>query len=179
MAKKLLADAGYPNGFKLPVGMDWTPSWTLQDVVLAIQGDLKTVGIDVELHSQDLATIVDKALGRNNQSLADIAIGRNVDVIGFGPSRTFLGCGKPAGAGPAQLQWCDPEYDRLLDAAFVETDVAKRTDLLRQANDIQVAAAHTLPLYFEPSFFAYTPKLQDVTYQHDIFYNFDTVYKIK
>jgi peptide/nickel transport system substrate-binding protein len=179
MAKQLLAEAGYTNGFKLPVGMDWTPSWTLQDVVLAIQGDLKAVGVETELHSQELATIVDKALGRNNQTLADIAIGRNVDVIGFGPSRTFLGCNKPVGGTPAILQWCDPEWDRLQDAAYAEPDAAKRSELLREASDRQVEAAHTLPLYFEPSFFAYNPKLQDVTYQHDVFYNFDAVYRAK
>ena len=47
-AKRLLAEAGYPNGFRLTGGMDWTTGFTIQDVVVAIQSDLKGVGIEID-----------------------------------------------------------------------------------------------------------------------------------
>ncbi|GIW10560.1 MAG: hypothetical protein KatS3mg061_1617 [Dehalococcoidia bacterium] len=73
-AKQLLAEAGYPNGMKLPYGIDYSPL-SLQDTVLAVQGDLRAVGIEVELHNNENAVIQDKIFGRNNQLLGDIYAG--------------------------------------------------------------------------------------------------------
>lgn len=176
-AKKLLADAGYANGFKIT--LDYTTSFTPQDVALAIQGDLKAIGIESELRSNELAAYVDRAYGRNNLSFGEITLGRIPDVIGFGPSRTFWGCGKPAGAPPIAAQWCSPEWDKLMDAAFAEADQTKRVALLRQANQVQIDANHQIPLYLESSSDAYPTKIKGFKRQHVVFFNFDDTYKLK
>src|SRR5690606_21101116 len=100
-AKELLAEAGYPNGFKLEGGIDYTTAQVNPEIPLAVQGWLRDIGIEVELINNENAIFVDKAYGRNNTKKGDLWMGRGGDATGFGPSRVFSGCGKPAGAPPA------------------------------------------------------------------------------
>jgi peptide/nickel transport system substrate-binding protein len=178
-AKRLLAEAGYPNGFTLSGGLDWTPMFTFQDVALAVQADLKAVGIEFQLSNLEYARFVDKAYGRNNLVLADLTIGRAPDVLGVGISRTFIGCGKPAGGTPAVLVYCDPAYDKALDDAYAEADAAKRAAQLKKANQLYTESITAIPLYFEPGYIVYTTKVKGVEPQHPIYYNFDSAYLVK
>jgi ABC-type transport system substrate-binding protein len=62
-AKQLLADAGYPDGFKMTI---WIPDGRyVQDrrVSEATAGYLKDIGVDVELQTYEWATYVSKLLG--------------------------------------------------------------------------------------------------------------------
>ena len=53
MAKKLLADAGYPNGFKTKIYCD--PRTTTRDAMVAVQAYLATSGIQVDLDFPEAA----------------------------------------------------------------------------------------------------------------------------
>jgi ABC-type transport system substrate-binding protein len=58
-AKKLLAEAGYEDGFK--VNLLSTSQYTfLQDNALSVQDDLKAIGIDAKLDSPDWSTRIQK-----------------------------------------------------------------------------------------------------------------------
>jgi len=62
-AKQLLADAGYPNGFKMII---WIPDGRyVQDrrVSEAVAGYLKEIGVEVDLQTYEWATYVSKLLG--------------------------------------------------------------------------------------------------------------------
>jgi ABC-type transport system substrate-binding protein len=62
-AKQLLADAGYPNGFKMAI---WIPDGRyVQDrrVSEAVAGYLKEIGVEVDLQTFEWATYVNKILG--------------------------------------------------------------------------------------------------------------------
>jgi len=62
-AKQLLADAGYPNGFKMII---WIPDGRyVQDrrVSEAVAGYLKDIGVEVDLQTYEWATYVNKLLG--------------------------------------------------------------------------------------------------------------------
>ncbi|WP_237248775.1 ABC transporter substrate-binding protein [Spelaeicoccus albus] len=54
-AKKLLAQAGYPNGFKATL-LTTSQYQFLEDLGLSVQSDLKAIGIDVKMDSPDWAT---------------------------------------------------------------------------------------------------------------------------
>ncbi|GIW11871.1 MAG: hypothetical protein KatS3mg061_2928 [Dehalococcoidia bacterium] len=67
MAKRLLAEAGYPNGFKLPAGPRLTrPVAAKQNYLVAVQADLKAVGVEVDLIPNEESVFVDKAYGRRD-----------------------------------------------------------------------------------------------------------------
>lgn len=176
-ARQLLAEAGYPNGFKLPCGIDFTLSMTPSDLVVAVQSNLRQVGIEVDVNQLELTEYVDKAYGRKQQ--CDMMFGGTADALGFGPSRVFQGCGKPAGGGPGTTWYCNPEWDRLMDRAYAERDLQKRIEYARQANAIQRQDSYLLFMLNAPSFIAYSPKVRGMTIELSFIYNFDSVYKVR
>lgn len=178
-AKQMLAEAGYPNGFTLKGGIDFTTGQVSQEIPVAVQGFLRDIGVQVELISNENAIFVDKSYGRNNQVKGDFWMGRSGDATGFGPSRVFLGCNKPSGAPPAALLYCNPAWDAVLDAAYAEPDDAKRAVLLKQATQISLDEAIQILLFNEPSFIISSPKIQGVNPIHTTLYTIDTVYRIK
>jgi ABC-type transport system substrate-binding protein len=144
---------------------------------VAIQSNLRQVGIDLDVHQLELTEYVDKAYGRKQQG--DMLFGGTADAIGFGPSRVFQGCGKPVGGRPGTTWYCNPEWDRLMDLAYSERDLQKRIEYMRQANRIQREDAHLLFVVHAPSFIVHSPKVRDVAPELTFIYNFDRAYKIK
>ncbi|MFN8532552.1 MAG: ABC transporter substrate-binding protein [Dehalococcoidia bacterium] len=176
-AKALLTEAGYPNGFKLPYGVDFTLSMTPADLVIAIQSNLKQVGIDLEVHQIEASEYIDKAYGRKPQG--DMLFGGTSDSLGFGPSRVFQGCGKPAGGAAGSTWYCNPEWDRNMDLAYGERDLQKRIEYARRANAIQREDNYLLFLMNAPSFVVHSPKVRGMNIELSFIYNFDSIYKVK
>lgn len=177
-ARQLLTEAGYPNGFRLPVGLGYTTAFNPQDVVVAIQSNLRDVGIEFTVVPNERAVAVDKAYGRNNLQKEDIWMGRQGDPLGFGGNRTFFGCGKPVG-DPSALYWCNPEWDRLQDAALAERDPTRRAQLLRDANRLMREDAPVIPLYLPASFVVHSPKLAGLDFEGYSQISFDAAYRVK
>jgi peptide/nickel transport system substrate-binding protein len=179
-AKQLLAEAGYPNGFKLPHGIDFTPGMTRPDLVIAIQGYLRAVGVEAEVNSWELGVFVDKRYGRNNQTNGDISVGGSGDGNGFfTQGRTFNGCGKPIGGNAESLSYCNPEWDRLLDQAYGEKDPVRRSQLMKQANRVFREDVPVIFLTSNPIYVVHTVKTKGVELAMPLAYNFDSAYKIK
>jgi peptide/nickel transport system substrate-binding protein len=177
-AKALLAEAGYPNGFKAQ--MEYQPNTLNQQVVLAVQGMLKEVGVEVEAVALDFVTNADKTFGRNNTTKADIFGTVTGDSTGFVTSvRNTYGCGKPLGAPGTALFWCNQDWERLMDQAIQERDQARREALWRQANKLMRDDAHVLHLLVIPAqnIMGAKTKGQKVgSFQN---FNLDSLYKIK
>jgi peptide/nickel transport system substrate-binding protein len=179
-AKDLLAAAGYPNGFKLPLGMDYTAGMTLPDIIVAMKGYFNDVGVDVPMINNELGVFVDKAYGRNNTVKGDMWSGGTGDGNGFFvQNRTFTGCGRPVGGSPDALLYCNPEWDRLLDAAFAERDPVKRGDLMRQANKVFRDDVPVIFFLNNSGFIINTQKTKGIEIAMPLAYNFDSAYKIK
>ena len=133
-AKSLLAEAGYPNGFELPFGLEFTPQTGQQDVVVAIQGNLRDVGITAKVLNLELAVFLDKFYARNGQQRGDLFfIGSPVDANGFASNvPTGYSCNK----APENIWYCNPDFDKLFVQAVTEPDLAKRADILKKATQI-------------------------------------------
>lgn len=172
-AKQLLAEAGYPNGVKLPIGIEYTPQTANQDVMLAIQGYLRDVGIDSPLQGYELAQFLDKLYGRNGQSKGDIFITALGDGNGFDTlGNTFYGC------APKFNWYCNAEFDKLHAEAAMEPDIAKRTALLRKAAQIITGDVSHLYLIVVPSFAISTTKVKSLEYPGITNRLFDATYKV-
>lgn len=175
-AKRLLAEAGYPNGFKLPVGIEYTSgSTTSTDLVLAVQSALKEVGVEAEVKQYEFAAFLDKYYGRNGQQKGDIFFQGLGDFNGmFSLGRGLYDCDKTG----FEIWWCNREFIRFYDQAMQEPDLAKRTDLMRKGN---AAFREDVPVIFlmtTSQFLVHTPKVKDVKFPVASSYRFDSAYKI-
>lgn len=179
-AKKLLAEAGYPNGFKLAGGLDFSNGRGEQNLIIAFQADMKAIGIEFDLISNEESVFVDKAYGRRDLPKGDIWSGSNGEDNGFFTGvRTFYGCGKPVGGPDRSKLYCNPEWDKMMDAAYGEADPAKRRTMLQAANKIfrdDVPVVYTIS---KSVFLASTTKIRGVDIPTPNTFNFDAVYKVK
>lgn len=179
MARRLLAEAGYPNGFG-GITMEMSRAQNLQDLMQIIQGQLKEVGVQVDLEIIDGALYSDRVYGRNNAQKSDLVMSGNGDTNGFNTAiRVLIGCGKPIGAPPTAVYWCNPEWDRLQDAALAERDPTRRAQLLRDANKLMRDDAAVIPLYLPASFVLHSPKIAGLDFDGYSQINFDAAYRIK
>lgn len=173
-AKELLAQAGYPNGFKLEVGLDFTPTSVNPQMLLAVQGFLKDVGVDAQINSYEIGTFLDKFYARNGQGKSEIFMFVSGDANGMGSSlRGNFNCDKKN----FEVWWCQPGFDKLYDQAMTEPDTAKRNDLLKQAQKALLADVPALYLVTAPIFVASGAKIKNVEISTPLVYRFDDVYR--
>jgi peptide/nickel transport system substrate-binding protein len=173
MAKQLLAQASYPNGFKLPVGIEFTPLSANPDLAAAIQSNLRDVGIEAQVTSYELAAFLDKYYGRNGQVKGDLFIQATGDGNGFmSQAQGLYSCESTL------VWWCNQDFEKNMQLADVELDVAKRSVLMRKAIAGFTDDVAHLNLIIAPSFIVTGPKAKGFTWDNATAYRFDDVYKI-
>jgi peptide/nickel transport system substrate-binding protein len=154
-AKQLLAEAGYPNGFKTKLNYCTIPMFDTQ--MIAVQGYLKAVGIDAELVPLQLAAYNSQVgLGPGwDNSLCQIlqTAGPNILVqmqqITAPGSTRFISFARPS------------EFQDLLAKALQTTDEKTRTSLIQQMNKVAVDNCMVTWLWNQPAMMAKTTKVHD------------------
>lgn len=149
-AKKLLAEAGYPNGFE--VGMDCPNDRYVNDgqICQAVVGMLARIGVKVNLNAQPKAQYFAKVLKPGGYKTSFYLLGWTPGTL---DSHNVLydihGCraeGSPR--GEANLGgYCNPKVDALADQILVESDVAKRNALIKEAFTITTNEFAYVPLH--------------------------------
>lgn len=140
-AKKLLEEAGYGDGLKLVFEL---PQYGTGEIVETwIQRDLKKIGIDVELRKFEWVTY----LGRWASGMTGDAA---MNTIGWGMSTpAWIGivsrCDTVPPGGQNSGYYCNPEVDKLLDAAILTPDPAAARDLYQKANRLIMDDAAFVP----------------------------------
>lgn len=135
VAKRLLAEAGYPNGFTtelwaMSVQRPYIPD--AQAVAKLIQEDLAEIGVKVVIKSPDWQGYF-RGLHAGDHQMALIGwTGDNGDPDNF--LNTLLGCGSLSGNNVAKF--CNPRYDALVKKAKSSTSREERTRLYEQAQVI-------------------------------------------
>lgn len=142
-AKKLLAEAGYPNGEGAPtITFTFNTDQGHQNIAQAVQDMWKTnLGINVELKNEEWAVFQDT---RNN---FQYSMARHGWIADYNDPMTFLDMWT-TGNGQNNAGYSNKEYDKLIAQAKVELDDAKRTELLHKAEDILMDESPILPLYY-------------------------------
>ena len=141
-AKKLLADAGYPNGFSTKLLTTNGYGDTVVKEAQWVQEDLKKIGITATIDLQDYATYITKSWPTK-----DYAIGAGLQT----PWLTADDILVSQWSSKATRNWYninDPALDKMLADQRVLTDVSKRNAAL---GDIQKyiidKVSNPLPLY--------------------------------
>ncbi|GIW06170.1 MAG: ABC transporter substrate-binding protein [Dehalococcoidia bacterium] len=175
-AKQLLAQAGYANGFKLQLQMN--PASLPQEVALAVQSDLKAVGVEVEIIQLEGATFADYSNGRNNYVKADLFAFGLAESNGMSQFST-IGCNKPVGAAPSANYFCIPEQERLNEQIVNELDPAKRAALMQQATKVVADAVPAIFLLVRDAIFVTSPKTRGFDPPLFNHFHYDSMYKVK
>jgi peptide/nickel transport system substrate-binding protein len=163
MAKQLLAQAGYPNGFKTSMEVYVSqPEW--QSVGLLVQQQLKDVGIELDIQMvSDTAAWLDHFYGRKPRPAllsvglqASPAMDADFALIWFKSSQ------------PVPVKHYDnPEFDKFYDPSVTEVNEAKRLDLLQKAVRVLHDDPPFLFLVSSPQVWVYKKGLEGVTKRTD------------
>ncbi|SFM34702.1 ABC transporter substrate-binding protein [Methylobacterium pseudosasicola] len=146
-AQRLLAEAGLADGFDTelwypPVSRPYNPDG--RRVADMIRADLAQVGIRAELVTRPWNAYRAALYGGMPSLMLYGWTSDNGDPDNF--LNVLLGC-KAAQPGGANLaRWCDPVYERLVEAARRTGDRAQRQQLYRRAQGLVRAAMPWVPL---------------------------------
>jgi peptide/nickel transport system substrate-binding protein len=151
-AKKLLTEAGYPDGFE--VTMDCPNDRYVNDAAIcqAVVGMLARIGVKVDLLAQPKALYFGKVLKPGGYKTSFYMLGWTpASMDSHNVLHDILGCRddpKDATRGEANLGgYCNKEVDALADKVLVETDTAKRDQLIKQAFEIVNKDYAYIPLH--------------------------------
>lgn len=142
MARKLLAEAGYPNGEGMPtIELIYNTSEDHQKIAQAVQQMWKkNLNINVTLQNQEWKVFLD------NQKLLNYQVARMAWVGDYVDPNTFLEVFITNG-GNNRTGWSNANYDRLIRAATSAKNREERYDLLQQAEQILVDEVPFIPIY--------------------------------
>jgi len=148
-AKKLLADAGYPDGLTMDF---YVPNNEFSGVELAtvLQQQWKKAGINVNLKTIPPSTYYTDNVA-NNWLDADLA-------VTFWASRPdpqpYLDQLYKTGAAYNEAHFSDAELDKLIDQARSESDMTKRAGIMSQISKILSERGPSIIPYYTPALFA-------------------------
>lgn len=143
-AKKLLAEAGVKDlSIKLsamPVQRPYNPN--ARRMAEMIQADWKAVGVNAEIISYEWAEYLDRAKKGDSEALLMGWNGDNGDPDNF--LAVLLGCDAVGGSNYAQ--WCNKDFDALVQKAKTVSDLAERTKLYEQSQVVFKEQMPWLPI---------------------------------
>ena len=153
-AKKVLTELGYGPDKPLKIELRFNTSENHQNTAVAVQDQLKPLGIEVSLVNTDTKT----HYGLLEQH-GDYDVARAGWIADYKDPETFLRL-LVTGDGSNYALYSNPEYDGLMSQAASEADPAKRSKLLTQAEAIFVRDTPYIPLLFYSYHNIVSPKLQ-------------------
>ena len=144
-ARRLLAEAGFPDGKGLPrLKLSTTSNYL--DLCKYIQQQLGLIGIDVQVDVNPPAALREqiaqgKAAWFRGSWVADYPDAENYLSLFYSPN-----C---APAGPNYTRFNNKEFDRLYTKARRESDPTLRSDLYRRMDSLVMQEAPVIVLYYD------------------------------
>jgi len=170
-ARKLLAEAGYPNGFSLTIHGPNDRYVSDEKILQAIGPMLTRVGIETKVVTSPWSTF-------STQASAP-AYAFSVMLVGWGsgtgevssPLRSLLATpNRDTGMGPSNRgRYSNPKMDETLALALRTVDDAKRDKLLQEASEIAIGDLGLIPLHYQVNVWAvrkgysYAPRADEYT----------------
>ncbi len=147
-AKKLLAEAGYPQGFEFSLDCPNNRYVNDEEICQALVGMWARIGLKVKLNAQPMASFISKIQKFDHSAYM---LGWGVATFDANYTLQSLMRTKTTGAdGSFNLgKISDAKLDALIDGAKTETDVKKRDALLREALIITRDNYYYVPLHHQ------------------------------
>ncbi|ESR24155.1 ABC transporter substrate-binding protein [Lutibaculum baratangense] len=134
-ARQMLEEEGVSNlsmkVWAMPVQRPYNPN--ARRMAELIQSDFAEVGVEVEIVSYEWAEYLERSKAEDRDGAVLLGwTGDNGDPDNF--LAVLLGCDAVGNANRAQ--WCNEDFEKLIQEAKVESDQEKRTELYEQAQVI-------------------------------------------
>ena len=144
-AKALLKEAGIKEGteivlWAMPVQRPYNPNAKLMAEML--QNDWKKIGLNVKITSYEWGEYIKRSKGGENQAMIIGWSGDNGDPDNW--LNVLFGCDSLSGNNFSK--WCDKKFDGIVKEAKATSDIAKRTELYKQAQHILKDAVPMTPI---------------------------------
>lgn len=156
-SKKLLAEAGYPDGQGFPsLEILYNTGQGHQNVAQAVQ-DMwnKNLGVNITLRNVERKVHLDEM--KNGSYL----IARDGWIADFNDPVTFLDI-LVTGNGQNRPGYSNAEYDKLIANAKKESNPSKRFELMHKAEDILMNDMPVIPIYEYSNVVCVNPKVKDI-----------------
>jgi dipeptide transport system substrate-binding protein len=160
-AKKLLAEAGYPDGFStdlwaMPVQRPYNPN--AQRIAELMQSDLAKIGVKAEIKSFEWGEYRKRAQAGEHQMAQLGWTGDNGDPDNF--LYVLLSCNSAREGGQNIAKWCNKDFTDLLEKAKKISNQDERAKLYEQAQVIFHKEAPWFPIAHSV---VYMPMLKGVS----------------
>jgi len=145
-ARKLLADAGYGDGFSLTMNCPNDRYVNDSRICQTVAANLSRIGVKINLQAETKATYFPKINSRDTSFY----------MLGWTPTtydahntlHAIMTCVNESGAGQYNLgRYCNPELDALAKKIQSESDETTRNAMIRQAFAIHADEVGHLPLH--------------------------------
>ncbi len=165
-AKRLLSEAGYPNGVKIKFG--YPTGRYLNDKALGevLTAQLSGAGFDVDAETGEWGTYLGNALGGKYDAYI-LAIGTITLDPGYATTQF--------GTGAAFSKFSDPEIDALLLQGDQTFDPGKVAAIYQKIQALVWARGPWAPLYFQPELDATSAKVSGYAARPDEYVIFSSV----
>jgi len=138
-AKALLAEAGFPNGFKAKIWVNDNP--VRRDTAVILQDQLKQIGIDLTIETVEWGAFLD-GTARGDHEMFLLGWGTVTRDPDYGMYE--LVSSSTMGAAGNRSFYSNPEVDKLLEEGRTELDPEKRKAIYKE---IQEIIRKDIPMY--------------------------------
>lgn len=173
-ARKLLAAAGYPNGFGLTLHGPNNRYVNDDQILQAVAQMLARVGVVVKVEPLPFAVYIPRA-NKTEFSFALLGWGVSTGEASY-PLRALVATFNPD-KGYGTFNWgrySNPLLDTLVERALATVDDGQREKLLREAQRVAFADTAVVPLHYQVNTWAarrgysYTPRTDERTHAHAV-----------
>ncbi|POR51920.1 ABC transporter substrate-binding protein [Bosea psychrotolerans] len=158
-AKKLLAEAGYPNGFQLTLSSTNDRYINDSQITQAVAQYLTQIGIKTEVDAMT------RAIYFPRRAKKEFSVALGGWGSGTGEAASFLRQWPPTPneaktlGGSNYGGYKNEEFDKVIRAAVTTLDDKKRAELLQRAMTLVLADGAFIPLHFESGIWAFKSEL--------------------
>jgi oligopeptide transport system substrate-binding protein len=157
-ARRLLAEAGYPDGRGFPtLHISYNQEFTQHaDIALILRSQWQTnLGINLDLSPLEIKVFGVRLFNRQLEIARASWFGDYLDPTTF--TDKFKSDDEDNNAG-----WANPQYDALCAAAEKETNPIQRLDTLSKAEGVLLRDAPIIPLYYYVNAYLFRPNVSGI-----------------
>jgi peptide/nickel transport system substrate-binding protein len=172
-ARKLLAEAGYPDGFAMTIHGPNDRYVNDDQVTQTLAQMFSRIGVPTKVETMPSAVYFTRA---NKLEFSVMLVGWGSDTSeASSPLKALLATyNNDKGMGQANRgRYSSPKMDGLLQQALATVDDARREQLLQQATAVAMSDLGIIPLYHQENVWAtrkgivYTPRADERTFAHE------------
>ncbi|MEF0938595.1 peptide ABC transporter substrate-binding protein [Rhizobium sp. BR 362] len=152
-AKKLLKDAGFGPDHPLKAQLRYNTNDNHKRIAVAIAAMWKPLGVDIELYNTETKVHYDE------MQRGQVEIGRAGWLADYNDPINFLNL-LSTGVEMNYGRWSNPDYDALIKRGNEQTDLNKRAEIYKKAEQLALDDSAAIPIYYYVSQNIVAPKVQ-------------------